>query len=1235
MASEGFSRINPLTKKPEYILPSGIIVPVTPATTKAIAEGKSDISVLAESKPKNYSGGTSYSPSSVVPTQPFTPIPPSSQQVQINQEEIRQARQAEIQRKLAEAEKRRIEQIAMELKRKGAQEQQKITSNKQGEKIRTTTISLSRIQNGKDVSGMVFKYENLDTGEVRYRDYSGFRKKFSGGVDFSQQSSKDSRVIKKDLQESGLNPIIRNGQIIGFSSPDTMKTYKYSDAGIQAFNRDIQNSGAQLRQQARLQKEQGMSYIPFKKGFISSEISTLGNRGKSIKEALKSPANAKVAIKSFGNLMIAGGKKIPEFFYDYVKQLGKGGVKLRLYGIDSEGIKKQLVYNLVSGKVQIPKNIVLISDGLGRTKEWANYNFKRNPLKDPDIQVFAFTGAMSALGLGAPAVATRIFGAVKGKAVYDAIKDPTPENVAVVQSLFLPKFTIRSWRGIKKAVARRDVLVAKSGELVPLKERITQVDYAIRNAGKNVETITAKASGKAKYTNVRSIKNPDYTYGKTIEFATYKVGKAYPTSEYFLSGKGTRLQKLLKTGRVNIERVKMAMTNAKYGKYIKQMLLKKGRVPESFIKRYYTEAKLEANRLKRPVAVISPKRLRGFWQAEQELVKILPDRYVPKKLKFGGITEEGYRIFTDKSRTANLKSFIKSKFTKGKIERSYFKELTKDKLEYLRGRKAIKGEYQEHGLKHLKAKELDSYSKKYAQKMNVKKFGNVFDKHDLAKVGDVESFAQFEHGKVLYTLWKKGQFPDKRIYKLPKKIQRQIAEAYAGHTPARPRFIDIFKKRAKGDIQANKVFENLKWYIKNKKNPYLQDTLTLDRLDLPRAGRWSYRVKYNLLDKNALKRIYGSELNAVKNIRFLDWKTVPSRLKRALSPKIKNSIMSRDRILFKKLKSRASIIQKGLKNKFSRQPLRRTYKPVPKQRPTKLIPYKTSMYKSIKQPSYKRAYESGYKAGYKATYSRPTNYKTNYGKYQSTYAKGYRDGYKGNYIINYKTGGYTLLSPGYTKGYKPSYKIGYKGTYIPGMTPPITPPPRTPPIRLNQKDFQRRTLSKSQPTYYVVEKRGGKLVKLYPKPLTMKDARDYATYSIDNRLSRTAFFIPLGKAKRVVRPPKNIQGYFSSNSRKFRPYKIRFGKKRMMVNGYIEKRKFAFDQQGERVKRKLTPEQRRVLIKRLEIARSMRSGNVQKKPIMVKKNIQPRRKLTPEQRRVLIKRLELARRVRMRNLRRR
>lgn len=112
--------------------------------------------------------------------------------------------------------------------------------------------------------------------------------------------------------------------------------------------------------------------------------------------------------------------------------------------------------------------------------------------------------------------------------------------------------------------------------------------------------------------------------------------------------------------------------------------------------------------------------------------------------------------------------------------------------------------------------------------------------------------------------------------------------------------------------------------------------------------------------------------------------------------------------------------------------------------------------------------------------------------------------------------------------------------------------------------FQQKTLRKAVPTYYVVEKRRGKFKKLYAKPLTLKDARDYAVYSIDNKLSRTAFFVPLRKSKKVVSPPSKIKGYYTRNSRKVRPYRIRFGKKRMLVNGYIEKRKYISDTPGEK-----------------------------------------------------------------------
>ena len=226
--------------------------------------------------------------------------------------------------------------------------------------------------------------------------------------------------------------------------------------------------------------------------------------------------------------------------------------------------------------------------------------------------------------------------------------------------------------------------------------------------------------------------------------------------------------------------------------------------------------------------------------------------------------------------------------------------------------------------------------------------------------------------------------------------------------------------------------------------------------------------------------------------------------------------------------------------------------------------------------------------------------------------------------------------------------------------------PKPPVLRLNiPKSFSSRTLSKKQPTYYVVEKVRGKFKKLYPKPLTVKDAKDYAVYSIDNRLSKTAFFIPMGMAKKVVRPPKQIQNYYSRNSYKVRPYKIRYGKKRQMVNGYIEKRKYFNDTVGERgqlrnLKRRLSPQQRKVMLRNLSKAKKMRSSTTTKRSPLRRTTIQRRptrstvkqrsisparsrptaskttiKRISPQQRRELLLRLKRARAVRMRNLRRR
>ena len=60
----------------------------------------------------------------------------------------------------------------------------------------------------------------------------------------------------------------------------------------------------------------------------------------------------------------------------------------------------------------------------------------------------------------------------------------------------------------------------------------------------------------------------------------------------------------------------------------------------------------------------------------------------------------------------------------------------------------------------------------------------------------------------------------------------------------------------------------------------------------------------------------------------------------------------------------------------------------------------------------------------------------------------------------------------------------------------------------------------------------------------------------------------MGKAKKVVSPPKNIAGYYSKHRIKVRKYKIRYGKKKQMLNGFIEKRKYFQDQPLEKAQMK-------------------------------------------------------------------
>ena len=99
------------------------------------------------------------------------------------------------------------------------------------------------------------------------------------------------------------------------------------------------------------------------------------------------------------------------------------------------------------------------------------------------------------------------------------------------------------------------------------------------------------------------------------------------------------------------------------------------------------------------------------------------------------------------------------------------------------------------------------------------------------------------------------------------------------------------------------------------------------------------------------------------------------------------------------------------------------------------------------------------------------------------------------------------------------------------------------------------------------------------------DAKDFLAYRIDNGLSRSAFFVPIGKSKKVVRLPKSMQGYYSKVSRKLRPYKIKHGKRKQILMGYIEKTKYISDTTRE--KKALALARRRKSVKR----------NIKRKPV--------------------------------------
>ncbi len=436
--------------------------------------------------------------------------------------------------------------------------------------------------------------------------------------------------------------------------------------------------------------------------------------------------------------------------------------------------------------------------------------------------------------------------------------------------------------------------------------------------------------------------------------------------------------------------------------------------------------------------------------------------------------------------------------------------------------------------------------------------------HDIGKGESASMAFGTPHGEKVWRVWKAGLLP-KDI-----KLAKRVAKAIKKHETLDPRKL---------------------WYkVQNKVKlitPEEKIVATADRLDLVRLGIKVDPTRLPL--KGVLVKLNIKQ----KDIKF---------------PESFKSIINRIKIDKGVTRSDLKKLSDFLKFKVSAA--------------IKAIGYKTKRYNSYSSLKSKNAYRAGWSAADRAGLKPPSNYNAKYKGNRKAYIEGYKERYDGKYLINYNTGAYKIkltrrpqkrLTKRATgrlvkRASRRPAKISprrppKRPTRSPPTRPPRRPPRRRPPTipGVLPEGFKRKTISKPQPVFYIKVKRKGRIVNLLPRPLILRDAKDYLAYKLDKNLIRTAYFEPIGRAKNVVRIPPRMRGYFTKVRHKLRPYKIRVGRRRMLRNGFIERKKFVGDTKSElkelqearksarrnpvRRKRKLTPSQRKVMLKNLKKAR--------------------------------------------------
>jgi len=175
------------------------------------------------------------------------------------------------------------------------------------------------------------------------------------------------------------------------------------------------------------------------------------------------------------------------------------------------------------------------------------------------------------------------------------------------------------------------------------------------------------------------------------------------------------------------------------------------------------------------------------------------------------------------------------------------------------------------------------------------------------------------------------------------------------------------------------------------------------------------------------------------------------------------------------------------------------------------------------------------------------------------------------------------------------------------LTLPYTPL-KLKPLKAFKIKFKTGKMIKKQkatPVFNVYGKSGKKFIKLNTKPLARNDALSKGTFAIDNTTSKSFKIISAGRKKKVGGLRKAEENYFQRAGYKLREYKIRGGRAFKIAPKYIERTRYGIDTRGEKRglsiarylkeqrtgvihhKRKISPVQRRIMLKSLAKARKV------------------------------------------------